>query len=189
MCTLGLLLEVWLKIWGFITRETKGARNRRASKDEAEATDATFDSKVPWLTRVYWNIGHTAIAKPGKSVSPPPHNKLSRKQSGEERFLINNLARQWGLRNLHFSPQNPQKYIFQSLKLFENYSKCRIWIFELWHFPPIFVVQLKLTCLVTLFDRKLQIFKNSPNTQNVNVARFARNVEWYFFCDFQTPCI
>ena len=33
--------------------------------------------------------------------------------------------------------------------------------FEFWHFPPIFVF-LKLTCLVTLFDRKLQIFKNSP---------------------------
>ena len=45
--------------------------------------------------------------------------------------------------------------------LFENYSKCRIWIFELWHFPTIFV-PLKVTCLVTLFDRKLQIFKNSP---------------------------
>ena len=46
----------------------------------------------------------------------------------------------------------------------------------------------------------MQIFKNSPkwtffgifnqllSTQNVNVARFARNVEWDFFCDFQTPC-
>ena len=45
--------------------------------------------------------------------------------------------------------------------LFENYSKCRIWIFEFWHFPHIFVL-LKLTCLVTLFDRKLQVFKNSP---------------------------
>mgnify|MGYP006975815893 CR=1 FL=1 len=31
-----------------------------------------------------------------------------------------------------------------------------------WHFPPIFVL-LKLTCLVTLFDRKLQVFKNSAN--------------------------
>ena len=29
------------------------------------------------------------------------------------------------------------------------------------HFPPIFVL-LKLTCLVTLFDCKLQVFKNSP---------------------------
>ena len=29
-------------------------------------------------------------------------------------------------------------------------------------FPPIFVL-LKLTCLVTLFDRKLHVFKNSPN--------------------------
>ena len=25
--------------------------------------------------------------------------------------------------------------------------------------------------------------------QNVNIARFARNVEWDFFCDFQTPCL
>ena len=33
--------------------------------------------------------------------------------------------------------------------------------FEIWHFPPIFVL-LKLTCLVTLFDCKLQVFKNSP---------------------------
>ena len=24
---------------------------------------------------------------------------------------------------------------------------------------------------------------------NVNVARFARNVEWDFFCDFQTLCM
>ena len=31
---------------------------------------------------------------------------------------------------------------------------------EFWHFPPIFVL-LKLACLVTLFDRKLQVFKNS----------------------------
>ena len=26
------------------------------------------------------------------------------------------------------------------------------------------------------------------STQNVNFARFARNVEWDFFCDFQTSC-
>ena len=45
--------------------------------------------------------------------------------------------------------------------LFENYSKCRIWILAFWHFSPIFVL-LKLTCLVTLFDPKLQVFKNSP---------------------------
>ena len=60
--------------------------------------------------------------------------------------------------------------------------------FEFWHFSPIFVL-LKLTCLVTLFDRKLQVFKNSQNwtifgilnlllsIRNVSVARFARNVE------------
>ena len=32
--------------------------------------------------------------------------------------------------------------------------------FEFWQFPPIFFL-LKLTCLVTLFVRKLQVFKNS----------------------------
>ena len=31
-----------------------------------------------------------------------------------------------------------------------------------WHFPPIFVLS-KLTRLVTLFDRKLHLFKSSPN--------------------------
>ena len=61
-------------------------------------------------------------------------------------------------------------------------------MFEFWHFLTIFVL-IKLTCLVTLFDRKLQVFKNSQNrtifgifdellsTRNVNVARFARTVE------------
>ena len=80
----------------------------------------------------------------------------------------------------------------KSCTLFGNSSKCLIWIFELWRFPPIFVL-LKLTCLATLFVRKLQVFKHSPkltifgifsellSTQNVNVA------EWDFFCDFQTP--
>ena len=85
----------------------------------------------------------------------------------------------------------------ENKKVFENYSKCRIWIFHFWHFPPIFD-KLKVTCLVTLFDRKLQLFKTSPKltifcifnellaTQNVNVARFARNVECDFFSEFQT---
>ena len=39
----------------------------------------------------------------------------------------------------------------QCLKITQNY---RIWIFEFWHFLPIFDL-FKLTCLVTLFDRKL----------------------------------
>ena len=54
-----------------------------------------------------------------------------------------------------------------------------------------------MTCLVTLCDRKIQAFKNSPKlaifgifkellaTQNVNVARFARNIECDFFYDFR----
>ena len=57
-------------------------------------------------------------------------------------------------------------------------------------------VLLKMTCLVTLFDSKHQIFKYSSKLPifglfyellfTVNVARFARNLEWDFSCDFQT---
>ena len=78
--------------------------------------------------------------------------------------------------------------------------KCHILIFEFWPFPPI-VVLLKLTCLVTLFltasfrfskTRQnwpfFDIFKKLLSTQNVNLAHFARSIEWDFFCDFQTPC-
>ena len=84
--------------------------------------------------------------------------------------------------------------------MFENQPKCRIWIFQFWHFPPIF--DLLKTDLSgnsvrpqALFSKPRQIgqflaFSNELlSTQNVNVARFARNVEWNFFCDFQTPCI
>ena len=54
--------------------------------------------------------------------------------------------------------------------LLENYSKCRIWMF--W-----------------VFFNFWQFFGSFLSNQNVNVARFARNVEWDFFCDFQTPCV
>ena len=47
--------------------------------------------------------------------------------------------------------------------VFENYSKCLIWILTFWRFSTIFVL-LKVTCLVSLFDRKLQLFKNSPKS-------------------------
>ena len=43
--------------------------------------------------------------------------------------------------------------------LFENYSKCLIWIFQFGHSLPIFV-PIKLTCLVKLFDGKLWVFKS-----------------------------
>mgnify|MGYP006863930545 CR=1 FL=1 len=88
-------------------------------------------------------------------------------------------------------PYGLQSRPTRCLKITQNVA------FEFWYFSPIFVL-LKLTCMVTLFDRKLQIPKNAPkwtifgisnwlsSTQNVNVAHFARNVEWGFFCDFQT---
>ena len=77
-------------------------------------------------------------------------------------------------------------FTYTEFTVFENHSKCRILHF--WHLPTIFDL-LKVTCLVTLFDRKLQLSKNSPklttfvifnellSTQNVNVARSAQNVE------------
>ena len=54
-----------------------------------------------------------------------------------------------------------QQNLTNQSTVFENHPKCRIWVFEFWHFSPIFV-WLKLTCLVTLFDRKLGVFKKSP---------------------------
>ena len=55
-----------------------------------------------------------------------------------------------------------------------------------------------MTSLVTLFNRNLELFKNSSNglflrifnelLSTPNIARFARNVEWDFFCDFQILC-
>ena len=39
---------------------------------------------------------------------------------------------------------------------------------------------------MTNFSSNFLVFNKLLSTQNVNVARFARNVEWNFFCDFQT---
>ena len=81
--------------------------------------------------------------------------------------------------------------------MFENNLRCRVRVIRFWDFIPIFAL-LKVTCLVTLFDRKIQVFKNLPklnifgifnellSTQIVNVARLARNVECDCFSDFQT---
>ena len=105
----------------------------------------------------------------------------------------------WGPHTCKPPPTNVQRTLLiysNGKKLKKISKKCFIWIFQFWHFPSILVL-LELTCLVTLFDRKLQVFKNSPNwvfygifnqllsTQNVNVARFARNVEWDFFAKIQ----
>ena len=72
-----------------------------------------------------------------------------------------------------------------SVTLFENHPKCLILSFEFWHgIFKHFVYYLKLTFLVTLFDSKLQVFKTRQIKpflaflmKNVNMARFARNVE------------
>ena len=50
----------------------------------------------------------------------------------------------------------PGNTLLQCLKITQNVA---FEFLEFWHFSPIFVL-LKLTCLVTLFDRKLQVFKH-----------------------------
>ena len=81
-----------------------------------------------------------------------------------------------------------------------NQNKCRLWLVDWWYFPPI-IVLLKLTCLVTLIDCKFKVFNNSSklkifdifnqllSARKVNIARFTRDVEWDFLCNFQTPCL
>ena len=116
--------------------------------------------------------------KPLKIANLP----ISKTNQFESPSLINSYHLTLDTQNLEFS----------SLIGVENYSKWLIWILWFWHFPPILVL-LKLICLLTLFAWKLQVFKNSPkvaifgifnellSTQNVKIARFARNVEWDFF--------
>ena len=65
------------------------------------------------------------------------------------------------LKNLT-KPRALKMFPYKGQTVFENHPKYCIWRFQFGHFLPIFV-QLKLTCLVTLFDCKLQAFKNSSN--------------------------
>ena len=63
---------------------------------------------------------------------------------------------------------------FNAIKntVFENQPKMS-------HFPPIFVLFCRKTCQIGHFWHFFY--------ETVNVARFARNVEWDFFYGFQTP--
>jgi len=73
--------------------------------------------------------------------------------------------------------------------MFENYSKMSYWNISILAFLAYFLSLLKVTRLVTLFDCKFLVFKKSSkltifgifnqllSAQNVNVARFARNIQ------------
>ena len=89
--------------------------------------------------------------------------------------------------------RNPEMHRSQCLKIFQNVA------FDFFNcgfsFHFCFLI---LTCRVTLFDCKLLVYQKLAkltflgifdaiwSTQNVNVARFARNVEWDYFYDFET---
>ena len=83
--------------------------------------------------------------------------------------------------------------------MFENHPTCRIWdiwIFQFWHFRNFCPIKSDLsgnTVWLQAFGfqnlakmDQFWHFNHLWSTQNVNVARFACNVECDFFCDFQT---
>ena len=73
---------------------------------------------------------------------------------------------------------------FRGCTVFENSLKCRIFNFRILAFFGNFCL-IKMTCLVTLFDRDFQFFKIDHfwhfykllSTHIVNVARFAHNIK------------
>ena len=87
------------------------------------------------------------------------------------------------------SPQRPPVSLHRSSVriVFENHQKCLIWIDQFWRFQPIWY-----HCLTATFGfsktRQNWHINQLLSTQNVNLARFARNVECDFGGDLQTPC-
>ena len=103
-------------------------------------------------------------------------------QSSAQQRKGSNVCSTFFIYDLTFSHLDPfLDFSIFSCTVFENNSKCLISDFEIWHFPTLFVL-LKLTCLVTMFKKlpKLPTFVHSKCKWS--------NVEWDFFCDFQTPC-
>ena len=78
--------------------------------------------------------------------------------------------------------------------MFENDSKCRIWIFRLLAFSINFCLINSDLSGNTVWPQasgfqklaKLTIFNELLSTQNVNLARFARNFKWDFLSNFCT---
>ena len=108
-----------------------------------------------WRRRFFWRPNHNDLKWKEKEIHYANWTQTKTSKEGKHLRLSNPLIMG------KISGKFPEKSKHLSRTVFENYSKCRILIFEFWHFPPIFVL-LKLTCLVTLFDRKLHVFKNSP---------------------------
>ena len=89
------------------------------------------------------------------------------------------------------SELRPNEKLLNKSTVFKNHPKCRIWNFSILAFSTnVCPIKKWPTYLVTLFDRKLQVFKNSPkftifyevlSTQSITVACLARNVERDFF--------
>ena len=86
---------------------------------------------------------------------------LGSKQTYKQHLLPSTPRCLWNVAAFKRHSGCPSKFWTRST-LFENYSKCLIWIFQF------------LAFLMTFLS-----------TQFVNVAGY---VEWDFFCDFQTPC-
>ena len=72
--------------------------------------------------------------------------------------------------------------------LFENHPKCRIGIFQFWHFSSIFVI-LKLSYLVTLSDSKFWHFWWTFVHSRWKLSSLRSQFWMRLLCGFQTPCI
>ena len=100
------------------------------------------------------------------------------------------------LASISNNPKIKSNFKWSIVTVFENHPKCRIRIFQFWYFSPIFclfksdlsgnTVWLQASGFQKLAKVTiLGTFNELLFTQNVNVARSARNVECDFFCDFQ----
>ena len=84
-------------------------------------------------------------------------------------------------------------YIFRDRCLFEQQRWLKqFWLKCLLHIAKLLIFSLLIQCKANKTFKKMKFWhfqiNFSMSIQNVNVARFARNVEWDFFCDFQTLC-
>ena len=101
-----------------------------------------------WRRRFFWRPNHNDLKWKEKEIHYANWTQTKTSKEGKHLRLSNPLI--MGKNSGKF----PEKSKHLSRTVFETNSKYRIWIFEFWHFPTIFDL-LKLTCLVTLFDRKL----------------------------------
>ena len=164
----------------------------------------SFFSAVAWKSSCFY----ASFPLRYKNNSPPCGRMLKahwRSSSSQEILLLlrpfgskaNKNRGKTGAKCCHIAPRPTSDSITSYLlsvpekamnRKFENYLKCRFWILAFFtNFCP-FKNDLSSNTVWPSFSFS-ETRQNWPFfVQNVNVARFARNIEWDFFYDFQTLC-